>query len=200
MSFRIEEKIQTDRSKLVTLIEWIYKNGGHPLYPPRTVSSTYFDNENKDMFNQSEEGSLPRKKIRVRAYSKEQHSEDNSRLETKISSIEGRFKTEKKLRNISSIFRYGLADSEYGILKPVVRVTYERSYYSIYGVRLTIDRNLKYQPLSAQYNKFRIIHSDAVIVEIKAPYSVSNDFLSEAFPFPRARFSKYCLAVRALYK
>jgi hypothetical protein len=149
------------------------------------------------MFHQSEEGTLPRKKVRLRSYTKDPHSNTNSKLETKISSIEGRFKTQKNISNTIVICKRGLMDSEYGLLMPTVRVSYERSYYSVHGVRLTIDRNLVYQSLRSRYINTRTIRDDQVIVEIKAPIGVSSDFLYEKFPFARARFSKYSIAIKA---
>ena len=50
-------------------------------------------NKNFDLFRDSEEGLLPRKKIRIRNYP---NSEDKKNyLEIKYSSVEGRFKTRK---------------------------------------------------------------------------------------------------------
>ena len=37
--------------------------GMKPLFEKRNVNSIYFDNSNLDMFSQSEEGVLPRKKL-----------------------------------------------------------------------------------------------------------------------------------------
>ena len=49
------------------------------------------------MFVDSEEGTLPRKKIRIRSYKTADHAEQDSNLEVKISSVEGRYKTSKEL-------------------------------------------------------------------------------------------------------
>ena len=56
---------------------------------PDFSSSIYFDNRTLDMFSDSEEGNLPRKKIRLRSYPPNSNKKN---LEIKISSIEGRFK------------------------------------------------------------------------------------------------------------
>jgi hypothetical protein len=50
------------------------------------------------MYDDSIEGLAPRKKIRVRNYPEK--SNDTFQLETKISSIEGRYKTAKKFQKI----------------------------------------------------------------------------------------------------
>ena len=58
----------------------------------RIVSSTYFDNDKLSMFHHSEEGIVPRKKLRLRSYSKNAHETTDTLLEKKITSPEGRFK------------------------------------------------------------------------------------------------------------
>ena len=69
MSFRKEEKLNINKNQLFSLLDWIVKNDGHKLYEDRMVSSTYFDNDSMQMFKDSEEGTVPRKKIRIRSYS-----------------------------------------------------------------------------------------------------------------------------------
>ena len=96
MSFRKEEKLHIHKSQLLNLMDWIFKNNGYKLYDSRTVSSTYFDNNKMQMFAESEEGSVPRKKIRIRSYSTKKHELGNSSLEIKTSSAEGRFKKSTK--------------------------------------------------------------------------------------------------------
>ena len=58
-------------------------------HPSRQVNSIYFDTPKLDFYTASEEGILPRKKIRIRWY-----NENTNKVfkETKISSIEGRYK------------------------------------------------------------------------------------------------------------
>ena len=62
MAFRLEEKIElhiTDYPKVMSLIN---KCNGNEIYKQRKSSSIYFDNKNQDMFLDSEEGILPRKR------------------------------------------------------------------------------------------------------------------------------------------
>ena len=82
MSFRLEDKIIlhiSDRLKIKNIIQI---NKGIKLYPSRKISSIYFDNKYLDMFKDSEEGSLPRKKIRIRNYPEQKNNIFN--LETKL--------------------------------------------------------------------------------------------------------------------
>ena len=68
MSFRIEEKLRVDKSKLFDFKNWLLSKGGKKLYEKRKISSIYFDNSNFQIHNDSVEGVLPRHKIRLRFY------------------------------------------------------------------------------------------------------------------------------------
>jgi len=197
MSFRKEEKLHVNESQLINLLDWVYENGGYKLYDPRIVSSTYLDNDNMQMFADSEEGCVPRKKIRIRSYSKKEHEIGQSALEVKTSSIEGRYKTTERNFDLEKIMAIGLFDKDYGICKPRVRISYKRNYYKIHGVRLTVDRNIEYLKVGPLGESVYRRHDPDIIVEIKADDFVPIGFLFEKFQFDRVRFSKYSKAVNS---
>ena len=197
MSFRKEEKLHIHKSQLLNLLDWIYKNGGYRLYETRTVSSTYLENDSMQMFKDSEEGSVPRKKIRVRSYTKKEHKIDQSSLEIKTSSIEGRFKTVDKDFDLKKIMTNGFFDRNYGICKPIVRVNYQREYYKIHNVRLTIDRHIEYIKLNSRESVIYKKYDPDIIVEIKAENFVPIEYLFKKFQFNRIRFSKYSRAINS---
>ena len=87
MSFRIEEKFTIKKSRLFEFKNYLFSKNAKTLFHKRKIKSLYFDNDNYKMYNESIEGSLPRKKIRIRNY-----LDKNFFLEIKISSVEGRFK------------------------------------------------------------------------------------------------------------
>ena len=62
MSFRIEEKINIHKNNSIFLKNWLSENNAKVLFPPRIISSIYFDNDNFEMYHNSIEGVLPRKK------------------------------------------------------------------------------------------------------------------------------------------
>ena len=62
MSFRKEEKLSLNPRKYKEFLSLISKKNGNMLYPDRIVSSTYFDNEAFQMYHDSNEGVVPRKK------------------------------------------------------------------------------------------------------------------------------------------
>ena len=95
MSFRIEKKIFIKKINLAEFKKALFNSGVKTLFQNRKVQSIYFDNINKQMYLDSIEGLTPRKKIRVRNYP--DTSDVSYKLETKISSVEGRHKIAKKI-------------------------------------------------------------------------------------------------------
>ena len=197
MSFRKEEKLHIHKSQLYNLLNWIYENDGYKLYDTRIVSSTYFDNDDMQMFAESEEGVVPRKKIRIRSYTRQEHKIDQSALEVKTSTVEGRYKTTDKNFNLKKIMTIGLFDKDYGICKPRVRITYKRDYYKIHNVRLTIDRYIEYIKLNSKEKGVYTKYDPDIIVEIKAEDFVPIEYLFKIFHFDRIRFSKYSKAINS---
>ena len=94
MSFRIEEKILVNENDNFLVKKFLKLNSAKKLYNSRVVKSLYFDNNSFDMFQNSEEGIVPRKKIRIRSYPK---FNNKFFLEIKISSVEGRFKKSNEI-------------------------------------------------------------------------------------------------------
>ena len=194
MSYRIEEKLSIDKNNIVDFKSYLVEKSVEQIYKPRKIESLYFENHKYEMYNDSIEGVTPRKKIRIRHYP---GTEDNKLyLEFKISSIEGRFKTrtiidKKKYDYFKS---YGIVDSQYGLCKPCLYVTYDREYFKMNDVRISIDSNIKYKLYPEN-----IFEKDfSSIVEIKTSIKKNLDELVEDFPFQKKRFSKYCNAVEKI--
>ena len=197
MSFRKEEKLHIHKSQLINLLSWIYDNDGCKLYDSRVVSSTYFDNENMQMHKDSEEGCSPRKKVRIRSYSRNSHTDSNSKLEIKTSAVEGRYKTSQKQFNIKKYINKGFFDADYGICNPKVRVTYLRDYFKIHHVRMTVDRQIEYMQLNSLGKAIYKTYEPDIVVEIKAEDFVPIEYLFNKFQFNRVRFSKYSRAINS---
>tara|TARA_B110000438_G_scaffold240089_1_gene238633 strand:+ start:132 stop:722 length:591 start_codon:yes stop_codon:yes gene_type:complete len=194
MSFRIEEKLFVKNENLVQFREYLGKKSLKKLFHPRKIKSLYFDNINFDMYNDSIEGLVPRKKIRIREYPHE--SDKNIYLEIKHSSVEGRFKTREiiDIKKYSQIKNSGFLDNQYGICYPNYFVSYDREYSIINDVRISIDKNIQY----IDYKTNISFNDTNSIVEIKTSSKKNLDDLIAEFPFQRIRFSKYCLAVESL--
>ena len=168
--------------------------GFKPLYKDRSISSIYFDTRELSCFRDSEEGILPRKKIRIRTYP---YETDEFYLEKKISSIEGRYKTSVKLESIDRCFDplSGVFDHAYGRLDPVLRVEYTRSYFSFHDVRVTYDRNILYSSMGS----IKTHHDRCSVIEIKAHASANLDHLQSFVPYSVKRFSKFSNGMSFFY-
>ena len=191
MSFRIEEKLAIDSYSILDFKKYLFDKPVERVYKPRKIQSLYFENNNYEMYNDSLEGLTPRKKIRIRNYPS---AEDNKLyLETKISSVEGRFKNRKVVdkNKFNYIKKNGILDPQYGLCKPCLYVIYDREYFKFGDVRISIDSNINYRLFTNN-----ICQRDRnSIVEIKTTIKKDIDKLIQDFPFQKRRFSKYCNAV-----
>ena len=187
MSFRKEIKFKLSLSEQFEIKKKLLSQGMNTIHPIRKVNSYYFDNKDYRLFDDSEEGVLPRKKVRIRWY----NNEKDFRKETKISSIEGRFKHVEKLSSVKNnevkCFLSNEADS--GLLYPIMLVNYEREYLKIDNLRITFDKNINYL-----FSKFKseISRSDQeTVMEVKVPIECSDDYIKKFINIPTSRFSKY---------
>ena len=192
MSFRKEKKYKLTVSDQNILKNKLIDKGMKILYPKRTVNSIYFDTNNLDFYLNSEEGVLPRKKIRLRWYDK-----DIKKIfkEIKISSIEGRFKTSEPFLYNENIFKNNiqLLDNEFGILKPQMQITYSREYFFFNDLRITFDSNIQYIDRSSLNN---IITKDKeTVMEIKVNFKTNDDYIEKIIEYPTSRFSKYSRSI-----
>ena len=194
MSFRKEIKLKLSQKKLPEFIELINNKGATELYPKRKISSLYFDNIIKQSHHDSEEGTIPRKKIRIRSYPNEKKRK--YLFEKKYSSAEGRFKKSKKISNnyYKQIINNGYFDKMYGILKPILHVEYSREYFLYNNFRITVDQNIKYKV----FNKKIIKYDLNPIIEIKFNKKLNEDNIINLFTNKLVRFSKYSNAINTL--
>ena len=194
MSFRIEDKFFFRPENILQFKEFLTKKSAKKLHKNRIIKSLYFDNLNLEMYRDSVEGSVPRKKIRIRNYP---HSDDkNFYLEVKTSSIEGRFKTRKIIskNDFENFKKNGILDNTYGTCLPNFYVSYEREYIKINDVRISIDKKISYENFLTN-----VVFADTKsIVELKTSVEKNIDDLVKDFPFQKIRFSKYCFAVESL--
>ena len=195
MSFRIEEKLYIIRENLIQFKEFLIKKSVKSIHYPREIKSLYFENMNLDLYKDSIEGLVPRKKIRIRNYPDDQ--DKRFYLEIKNSAIEGRYKTRKVINEKEFDLKKtsGIYDNQYGICYPKLYVNYLREYSIIDNVRISIDTNIKYKDFKTGYE----VNDDRIIVELKTSINKNLDELIEDFPMQRIRFSKYCFAAEKLF-
>ncbi len=198
MGFRLEDKIRFHISDYSKLKKEIIKKKGGELYPKRVISSTYFDTKNFDMFLDSEEGNVPRKKIRLRVYPNTK--EKKFFLEKKINSVEGKFKKSSKLNSQDYDFyiQNGSFEPGYGLIEKKIIISYIREYFMIENVRLTLDYNITFKDTKG-YESYT--DQESLILEIKSKdqiIEIQNKF-SNIIPLRRERFSKYCEGINKLF-
>ncbi len=195
MSFRIEEKLYIIRENLIQFKEFLIKKSVKSIHYPREIKSLYFENMNLDLYKDSIEGLVPRKKIRIRNYPDDQ--DKRFYLEIKNSAIEGRYKTRKVINEKEFDLKKinGIYDNQYGTCYPKLYVNYLREYSIIDNVRISIDTNIKYKDFKTGYE----VNDDRIIVELKTSINKNLDELIEDFPMQRIRFSKYCFAAEKLF-
>ena len=190
MSFRKEKKFRLTLSDMQLLKSNLLSQGMNELYPMRKVNSCYYDTNEIAMFHDSDQGVLPRKKIRIRNY----NDEKIFTKETKISSEEGRYKKTKKILEQNGGNTYeNIIDNNYGILKPTLFISYFREYFFLKGLRITFDRNIEYKNLRMITSLNMKDHE--CVMEIKASIDVEDNYISKVIDMPTARFSKYCRGI-----
>ena len=195
MSFRFEEKYIINIKYKNHLMNYLNEFEIKQLYPKRKISSIYFDNFYKEMFLHSEEGLVPRKKLRIRKYP----SQENSKFffEKKINSVEGKYKISQIIKKNKYIdfLKEGIFDKNYGICKPQVEVNYNREYYKLNDLRVTIDTEIKYKKFNSNIN----FNNNILICEFKSTdVKKIRDFYNSEI-FTKVRISKYCEAVNKLF-
>ena len=194
MSFRKEKKYRFSRFEIAKVKQELFAEGMQRIYNQRSVHSCYFDNSSLVSFRESEEGVLPRKKIRVRWYDQQ----DSYMKEVKISSIEGRFKSSNFLQGVSNrsdIFKLDFYDNVYGRLRPKIVVSYQREYFKVGPLRVTIDSGITYR--SVGYRLGIICADPESVMEVKASIDCGEDAIENTIRYPTSRFSKYSRGIIA---
>ena len=166
-------------------------------FDKRVVNSYYYDTISFDDFIDSEEGTVPRKKIRFRWYGYKKSYQGN--LEIKETLDLQRNKKKIKINNFSNdvpkiLTRY---KKKY---RPVLSINYEREYYYSNFLRLdiTYDTNITYERIDSDYKKTSKFIDELNILEIKSSVNYDpNSFLS-LLGDKIVRNSKYCEAVKKL--
>mgnify|MGYP001192522190 CR=1 FL=1 len=197
MSFRKEKKYRLTYSDIAVVQQLLFKNGMKELYPSRIINSCYFDTENMSLFHDSEEGVLPRKKVRIRWYD----NNLNLNKEIKISSLEGRHKVSKKFNKINKIedlYNLNLFDETYGKLIPTLIVSYKRFYFNLDKLRITFDKNISYLNIKTKIHQK--INDDECVMEAKVPLECSDDYIDKMISQSTSRFSKYSRGLLYFYK
>ena len=199
MNFRFEDKLKLNIDKTFEFDEWLLKNDISQAFPSREIYSIYFDNTNFQTYHDSNEGIVPRLKIRFRTYNYENINVNNFFIEIKKSLNYGRLKSSKKISNIEKYLKLGIFIKEYGVCYPKIIVKYDRFYYKTDKIRITLDKNIKFKKFDPLINNTYFKNSkDLVIPEIKYSSKSHLGHFMIDLPFEKTRFSKYCIGLENL--
>ena len=197
MTFRIERKLHLNNKNIFELKNIFSNQGFKRIFPNRIIFSCYLDTIDYQMYKDSIEGTVPRKKIRLRSYNK--LFKEKVYLEIKINSVEGRYKKVTEISNYKNIFDKGYFDQDYGICYPKLLVKYKRSYFKKDNVRLTIDKEVKfskfYKDLKNNFSSFE--NYDCAELKCNNIYELNKIDLDQ---LQIIRNSKYCNGINEILK
>ena len=196
MTFRMEEKISIVDLNIFEFKKWLFFNKAEILHPTRIVNSIYFDNSLK-MFSDSNEGIVPRKKIRIRTYNTKNFFSKKNKYnkEVKITYYNYRYKNTKRHSLDLNLPLASLYDHDYGLCTPNLNVFYKRSYFKVFNTRITLDEEINYSLIKNNKLSNFSIRDKASVIEVKSQEINNTDFLKEILNMPRTRFSKYCRGI-----
>ena len=208
---RIESKFQTNTLGFGKFSDVIRGFGFLKSFPPRIITSLYYDDVKFTSVNDNLAGITPRSKYRLRWYRNSENKEYGLRFEKKIKRGILGVKRIIEMDNITSeVFQNtsienlrrisGIKDPTLLPLNyfPQLLCKYNRSYYENYQrVRLTIDTNIKFYSIKNSndllYNKKIPVTSNCTILEIKFmdTQKISIQSFLNSLPSPSLRCSKY---------
>jgi hypothetical protein len=186
-SKRIENKYILDERSKHKIINKILNSGYFELYEERNIESVYYDNIKLQSFNDSNEGSIPRKKIRIRSYD---GFKNDFNYEIKEVNANGRFKSVKKVSSLPE----KCIDDIYKVMYPLVIIRYKRKYFTNNFIRLTLYWEINYQ----EFKSKKTYKSRHLVLESKLSDGTKyNEELNniKIFGLNNVSFSKYKEAI-----
>jgi len=198
---RFEQKYILDSININNILK---KINARPVYQSRKINSVYYDTKDFDLYNDSLEGTVPRKKVRFRWYGNEDdfYKEScNGFVEIK-STFE--FHREKEVTKILDFSRDNVNKECNKYFEkesfPITQVTFLRQYFEApQKIRITIDKSIKFKNIKTN-NYLHTSLYPADVFEIKMPLENDVSEIQSMLGDKNTRFSKYCLSVENLNK
>lgn len=135
MKPRTEYKLRLDRHNYAGFPRWLQQQGATRLHSDRIVYSTYFDAQRLQMLQDTDEGIVPRKKIRIRCYGIHTAScGADHRLEVKQTTERQCLKEMRECPDWQCLQSTGIFNPDYRHCRAIVSVEYQRSYYQVHEV------------------------------------------------------------------
>ena len=166
-------------------------------YKSRIINSYYFDTIFLKDFIDSEEGTVPRKKLRFRWYGKKQLKVGN--FEIKITEDLIRKKEKIKIEDFDLEIKKILKRYKPNYI-PIIKVIYNRDYFksTISNLDMNYDTNIIYERLGKDYKKTSKVYDFNNIFEVKDNLYISPDSFLKYINHKRIRFSKYSEGIKKL--
>jgi len=171
------------------------------IYEDRIINSIYFDTNNFICANDNLSGQSVRKKFRLRSYNN--NSNYNFEIKIKKNKLTRKILLNKNifLKNQNIKFQKINNFLKKNYLIKICKISYLRSYYKFKDLRVTYDRNLKYESL-INNNGFSKTKSKDKILEIKYKHSNQNiinlNHFTFRLPITASRNSKYLNSLNEL--
>lgn len=171
------------------------------IYEDRIINSIYFDTNNFICANDNLSGQSARKKFRLRSYNN--NSNYNFEIKIKENKLTRKILLNKNifLKNQNIKFQKINNFLKKNYLIKICKISYLRSYYKFKDLRVTYDRNLKYESL-INNNGFSKMKSKDKILEIKYKHSNQNiknlNYFTFRLPTTASRNSKYLNSLNEL--
>ena len=197
---RIEQKLEFNKNQYMDLLKWLRFKKAKIIYPERIICSRYLDTINCKMYNDTLEGIVPRKKIRIRTYGSFDFLKSKSPYSLEIKMTREHQRLKKTFNNIeyNSLINDGYYDKKYGFCYEKVDVSYNREYYLVDDIRVTIDKDIQYNQINLnKISSIDVKYEKNYVLEIKTDIKKNLTFLLNNFDFPRSRFSKYERAIQS---
>ena len=122
MNFRFEDKLKLDKNKIFEFKDWLTKNRFREIYKPREILSIYFDTKYNQTYHDSNEGIVPRSKLRLRTYDFKSLKKNEFNIEIKKSINHGRLKSSKILNNFEKSLNLGIFLKNYGFCYRITQI------------------------------------------------------------------------------
>ena len=196
---RFEQKYLLDS---ININNTLKKINARPVHNSRWINSIYYDTKDLLLYNESLEGTVPRKKVRFRWYGKNLNlnkpSQDGT-IEIKTTYQYYREKTSLKVFSLTLKEINFECNNLLGLsFLPVTQVSFFRKYYEApKNIRVTIDQAIRFKNLKNNvYQNTTLFQND--VFEIKMPIENDVSLFQSMLGDKQTRFSKYCLSVECL--
>ncbi|MCB1688494.1 MAG: VTC domain-containing protein [Halioglobus sp.] len=209
--FRYELKVPYQRAQFTEFESWLQRAGLHPVkqYADRLIHSVYLDTSEFDDYQDNVSGISKRGKLRIRWYNdatdnmvlelKNKRGKLANKLIIKLDNPTGDLPFDRAIANrLLRSNERSMAVARQASLFPSLHVQYERAYYEIApDIRMTIDRNIRYQSLYPIKSARTAASLIDVVIEFKYPTNKSKKAaeLLAGMPGRIFRHSKYVIGV-----